>query len=84
MTLNNSDTVRVRVSINSSLGETISAIRTWLDSQNIKPENFTSSIGLGGYHLAISFQTSEQAGRFREWFRTPATLKSSRTAAAPL
>jgi hypothetical protein len=62
------DTVRVRVSKDLSLGETMNTIREWMDGENIEPTNFRSSVEAHDYALIISFRTPAEAEHFRECF----------------
>ena len=67
------DTVRVRVSKDLSLGETMNTIREWMDGENIGPTTFRSSVDADGYALIISFGTPAEAEHFRECFANLAT-----------
>lgn len=67
------DTVRVRVSKDLSLGETMNTIREWMDGENIEPTNFRSSVEAHEYALIISFRTPAEAEHFRECFAKLAT-----------
>ena len=61
----------VRVSVQGSeIAETMSLLRTWLDSQNIQPTGFLAAADPtpSGYTFNIGFRSPEDADRFRAEF----------------
>ena len=68
MSVSNPCIVVVRLSQDDSLGEAMSAIRIWLDAEKIQPSLFTSSTGGAGSDLRFSFDSAEDAERFRSQF----------------
>jgi hypothetical protein len=68
MLLNVPDIVIMHIALDDPLGEAMSRLRAWLDSEKIQPAKFTTAVGAGGYKLAIGFRSDGDAGRFRRQF----------------
>jgi hypothetical protein len=60
--------VIIRLSQGELLGETMSRLRTWLDSEKIQSSGFTTSAGAMGYTFTIGFRSIIDADRFRAQF----------------
>jgi hypothetical protein len=71
MSFNDPLTITVYISQNDSLGEVMSRIRTWLDSQKIQAVGFTAAAGANGYTFKIGFGNPGDATRFRQHFAAP-------------
>ena len=53
-----------------SFGETMNAVRTWLDHRHIEPASFMSvANALSGVGFEIGFNSKDEAYRFEEAFR---------------
>ena len=50
------------------LSATMAEIRTWLDSERIEPASFKTLVVRGGLGFEISFNSEEEADRFRRQF----------------
>jgi hypothetical protein len=57
-------TVGIRVSKGYPLGDAMSRIRVWLDSQKIEPATFATAADANGYTLTIGFRNQGHADRF--------------------
>jgi hypothetical protein len=64
-------TVGIRVSKDYPLGDAMSRIRIWLDSQKIQSVTFTTAAYANGYTLTIGFRNMADAERFRFGFQFP-------------
>jgi hypothetical protein len=58
----------IRVSFSEELGMTINRLRAWLDSQQIQPSRFNTSIDAKGYTLKLGFRSIDDATLFRAQF----------------
>jgi hypothetical protein len=59
--------VELRLPI-SSIGQAMSDMRTWLDSQRTEPLRFTFAEAHGETVICVEFTEEEQAGAFAERF----------------
>jgi hypothetical protein len=57
--------VIVRVSLGDPLGDAMSHVRKWLDSEKIRPTSFPTTVDARGYRLAVGFRSGWDADRFR-------------------
>jgi hypothetical protein len=61
--------VHVETSAGKSFGETMNAIRLWLDSQKIQTTNFKIVPAANGYRrFEIAFRLEDEAELFRQQF----------------
>jgi hypothetical protein len=51
-----------------NLGNTMNAIRTWLDAEKIQPVDFRTVVGHAGIGFEIGFRTEQEAERFQRRF----------------
>jgi len=62
--------VRIEERPGGSFGETMNAVRTWLDHRHIEPASFMSvANALSGVGFEIGFNSKDEAYRFEESFR---------------
>jgi len=61
--------VRVRVSPGEPLGDAMSKLRSWLDSQKIQLAEFKTIPDAKGYVFDVAFRSINDAARFRNQFQ---------------
>jgi|HubBroStandDraft_6_1064221.scaffolds.fasta_scaffold1621366_1 hypothetical protein len=68
MAWSNPSVISAKVPRRTSLGSTMSEIRTWLDREQIQPAAFKTVVSRAGLGFEIEFNDERAAQRFQEQF----------------